>query len=54
MAEREAKDVVFNVRLDRATHKRLARLARKHERSIVGELRLALKRYLEQHDEAAA
>jgi hypothetical protein len=44
----EKKDVFFNIRLSREVHKALAALAATNERTIAGEIRLALREHLRQ------
>lgn len=47
---REPKDVFLNVRFDRSTHRKLVSLAQRRERTLAAEVRMAVKRHLE--DEA--
>lgn len=47
------KSIYFNVRLEPAMHRELAALARRNERTLASELRLALRRHLEREGIAA-
>lgn len=44
----EVDDGFLSIRIDRPTRERLERLARKNERTLSGEIRLALRLHLEQ------
>lgn len=43
----EKKDVFLNVRFEPSIHRKLAQTARKHERTISAEIRMAVRRHLE-------
>lgn len=47
--DREKKTIFFNVRLEPSLHRKLARLAAKNDRTIAAEMRVAVRRHLEEH-----
>jgi predicted DNA-binding protein len=49
----ETKSVFFNIRLEPSMHQQLGRLARRNERTLAAEIRMALKRYLDEEKAAA-
>lgn len=53
-ASGETKTVFFNIRLEPSMHEALQDLARQNERTIAGEIRAALRRYLDEPQRAAA
>lgn len=44
----EKKTVFFNVRLEPSLHRELALLAARNDRTIAAEMRVAVRRYLEE------
>lgn len=49
----ERKDVFLNVRFEPSIHRKLRALARRHERTISAEIRMAVKRHLDAEKQAA-
>ncbi|HVM69980.1 MAG TPA: ribbon-helix-helix protein, CopG family [Gaiellaceae bacterium] len=49
----EKKTIFFNVRLEPSLHRELSVLAQKNDRTVAAEMRVAIRRYLEQEREAA-
>jgi predicted DNA-binding protein len=43
-----ARDVFFNIRLKPEMHERLSTLAKKNERTIAAEIRMAVRQHLEE------
>jgi predicted transcriptional regulator len=50
----ERKTEFFSIRLEPAMRAQLVELARQNERTLAGEIRSALRRYLEQTESAEA
>lgn len=48
------KSVFFNIRLEPKMHEEFVRLAEENERTVAGEIRQAMRRYLDEMAEVAA
>ena len=50
----DEKDVFFNIRLRREMHREICELAKRNERTVAAEIRIALRRHLDEAAKAAA
>jgi len=46
-SRREPRDTFLNVRFERSTHRQLAALARRNDRTLAAEIRVAVRDHLE-------